>query len=98
MGSYFPQKGDNFYIELNVDAVLLGWLCEENADISLGAKVVAEYNEIKVLVESVEEDGVHFMRLSPDLIIMIEIQGRLLEVGNFYKISIPCTQTLIYAC
>lgn len=98
MGSYSPQKGDSFYIELNVDAVLPGWLCEENADMSLGAKVAADYNEIKVLVESVEEDGVHFLRLSPDLIIMIEVQGHSLDVGKFCKISIPCARTLTCAC
>lgn len=97
-GPYSPQKGDSFYIELNVNTVLPGRLYEENTDMSLGASVAADHNEIRVLVESVEEDGVHFLRLSPDLIIMAEFRRTFLEVGKFYRISIPIMQTSIYAC
>jgi hypothetical protein len=82
-----PVNGREYDVELDIDPILrMG----ENAAVELGLMpalaMIGTQVQIVAIVEQVDDDGMVYLRLSPDCIVMIESAGPKIQCGQALRL------------
>lgn len=93
-----PKVGYETYAEIDIDIPIEEIDIEEMLQESFDLDSNNVKNIISGLIESIDDDLIHFLRISDDCLIMLEARKVKLNVGQFYRLTVPVESTSITPC
>ncbi len=93
-----PLLGTMTYVEIDIDVVMDDIDREEVLE-TRSRSVLSGVNNIMIgVVESIDDDLMHFVRISDDCLIMIQSNITKLRVNTFYQLIVPINSLSIHPC
>ncbi|MFC4637838.1 hypothetical protein [Deinococcus hohokamensis] len=93
-----PLLGTMTYAEIDIDVVMDDIDREEVVETKSRSALSGLNNIIIGLVESVDDDLMHFFRISDDCLVMIQSNTTKLCVNTFYRLIVPINSLSIHPC
>lgn len=88
-----PLLGTMTYVEIDID-VVMDDIDREKVLETQSRSVLSGVNNIMIgVVESIDDDLMHFVRISDDCLIMIQSNTTKLRVNTFYQLIVPILST-----
>jgi hypothetical protein len=90
-----PEPGTRRAIELDLDGALVDFLRSRDTSGSVQVDHAAGVVSLNVLVESVDADGLLYVRVSPGCLFMLEAEPGQAAAGEWLQLAVPVQKLLL---